>query len=206
MRRLFSWVTHWHKEVSTLLCLMLASCASAVVAQDVPRSALVHKAALTRIAHSEWGLDAPVATFAAQIHQESGWNPDAVSRVGALGMAQFMPATSKWWCERNKVSLADCQPQNPHWAMRSLVQYDRWLYNQIRANNHCHRIAMTLSSYNGGLGWLWGVGQTGRVKAGRAGANFRENRDYPRRILLRGEPRYVAAGWGLGSCTGEVLR
>ncbi|WZB64465.1 lytic transglycosylase domain-containing protein [Achromobacter xylosoxidans] len=41
-------------------------------------------------------MDAPVSTFAAQIHQESAWRPGAVSAVGAQGMAQFMPATSSW--------------------------------------------------------------------------------------------------------------
>jgi soluble lytic murein transglycosylase-like protein len=35
----------------------------------------------------------PVRVFAAQLAQESGWNPTAVSRVGAQGIAQFMPDT-----------------------------------------------------------------------------------------------------------------
>ena len=62
--------------------LLVAACAGLALAQ-VPPAAQQHKRTLTRIAHSEWGLGAPVAVFAAQIHQESAWKPDAVSQVGA---------------------------------------------------------------------------------------------------------------------------
>lgn len=37
----------------------------------------------------------PPAFLAAQIDAESGFNPDAVSPAGAIGIAQFMPATAK---------------------------------------------------------------------------------------------------------------
>ena len=74
---------------------------------------------------------------------------------------------------------------------------------------------MTLSAYNGGLGWVWRdqklaaaqgadsarwFDQVERYNAGRHAAAFRENRGYPRLILRTFEPRYVAAGWGQGSC------
>lgn len=180
---------------------------------SVPQAALKHRAELTRTAHAQWGLNAPVATFAAQLQQESGFNAMAVSRVGAAGMAQFMPATARWWCQINGMTLGDCQPNNPTWALRSLVGYNKWLYDRIAASNTCNRLAFMLSAYNGGLGWvqrdkvlartnllnpaIW-FDQVERVNAGRSQSNWLENRDYPRRILLRYEPVYAAAGWPSG--------
>lgn len=181
---------------------------------QIPRDALQYRADITRQARMQWGLDAPVADFAAQIQQESGWRPDAVSRVGAEGMAQFMPATARWWCELHRMAAADCQPRNPAWALRALVGYDRWLWERIRNTaGDCDRMAMTLSAYNGGLGWVqrdralassqgldagryWDAVDT--VNAGRAAWAIRENRDYPRRILRTLAPRY--ANWGPSTC------
>lgn len=185
-------------------------------AAELPRAALQHRADLTREARLAWGLSAPVADFAGQIHQESGWRADAVSRVGARGMAQFMPATARWWCEINGLTDAACAPMSPRWALRALTGYDRWLWDRIPgAADDCERMAMTLSAYNGGLRWVqrdralaqslgldpgryWGSVET--VNAGRAKWAIEENRDYPRRILTRHAPRYAAAGWGGSTC------
>lgn len=185
-------------------------------ALSVPQAALPHRAELTRQARLVWGLNAPVADFAGQVHQESAWRPAAVSRVGAQGMAQFMPATAKWWCELHRMSAAECQPTNPTWALRAMVGYNRWLWNRIPdTSDECDRMAFTLSAYNGGLGWVqrdrrlatargldasryWGHVEA--VNAGRAQWAIRENRDYPRRILHQHSPRYAAAGWGRSTC------
>lgn len=221
----------WHRRVerlsrivATVIALLLG--AVAVLATlllaagpahgQVPAAAQPYRADLTRQARLVWGLDAPVSVFAAQIHQESSWRPDAVSRVGAEGMAQFMPATARWWCEISRMSPAECQPRNPVWAMRALVGYNRWLWDRVsNTAGECDRMAFTLSAYNGGLGWVqrdrrlatehgldasryWGHVET--VNAGRAQWAIRENRDYPRRILHQHAPRYAAAGWGRSAC------
>lgn len=185
---------------------MLACCSAH--AQTIPREALQHRAALKREAQRVWGLDAPVATFAAQIHQESRWRDNARSPVGAQGLAQFMPSTAAW-IGGVYPSLAARAPLNPTWALRGLVTYDKWLFDRVKADNDCERMAFALSGYNGGLGWVYrrqaispqpGVcmGVTCSVNPGIHAANQRENQQYPELILRKYEPLYRT--WGAGSC------
>ena len=157
-----------------------------------------------------WGLDAPIAVLAAQVHQESGWNPRAVSPVGAQGMAQFMPATARWICGLPGADLPPgCDTTNPTWALRAMARYDRWLWERLPDNgNACDRWWATLRSYNGGLGhWQKeaALAQPSRdrtsidAQCGKASRNIKhcpENIGYPHRILLTLQPRY--AGWGPG--------
>lgn len=180
----------------------------------VPEAAKAHQRTLTRTAYAYWGLDAPVATFAAQIHQESSWRIDARSPAGAEGLAQFMPATSEWFASINPRDLTIAQPYNPAWAMRAQVLYNRWLYNRITAADACNRMAFTLSAYNGGLGWvqrdqaLASASGADRLvyasvapfNAGRSAANIHENRHYVDVIINRWQQFYMQAGWGVGVC------
>jgi len=184
-------------------------------AQDLPRAAEQYKRDLVRVAQHGFGLNAPIATLAGQIHQESGWRPDVTSPAGAQGLAQFMPGTATWMAEIYPLSVGPAQPFNPGWSMRAMVAYNKWHLERIQAHTHCEKWAMALAAYNGGLGWInrdkkvasasgadpltW-FDSVERYNAGRSAANFRENRDYPRRILERHEPMYVRAGWGAGVC------
>lgn len=190
---------------------------------DVPPAAVALRPVLLRAAHSQWGLDAPVAALAAQVHQESGWRGDAVSAVGAQGLAQFMPATARWWCglQRGKpntdadagsdAGTADCLPTNPTWALRALVGYDKWLYDRLAvAGAPPDRMWAALRAYNGGLGhWLAerqiaaatspsGISRkevdAACGRAKRAPQFCPESLGYPRRILIALQPRYAA--WG----------
>lgn len=202
--------------VLAIVTLGLHAAIAPTHADTVPHAANAHRATLVRSAHYVWGLNAPIATFAAQVHQESMWRPDVTSRAGAQGIAQFMPATAQWMAEIYPNTLDKPQPFNPGWALRAMVQYDQWLYTRIQASSPCDKWAMTLSAYNGGLGWInrdkklasasgadelaW-FDSIERFNSGRSAANFRENRDYPRKILLRWEPLYVRSGWGRGVCS-----
>lgn len=183
--------------VAVLIALFAVFFGDATAAEP-PREARAYQRDLTRNARHVWGLDAPVATFAAQIHQESGWRPDAVSRVGAKGMAQFMPSTAAWWCDLNNMDAGSCQPTHPIWAIRALVGYDRWLWERIQ-ERPCARMQLALRAYNGGLGYVQREQRTGRpCEAFRAAWACRENLAYPARIVGRLQPLYLA--WGRGVC------
>jgi len=130
-----------------------------------------------------------------------------------------MPDTSSWIAQLYPKALGANQPFNPGWAMRALVTYDKWLADRIQARSPCDKWAFTLAAYNGGLGWVqkdarlasaqgadklaW-FNSVERHNSGRSAANFRENRAYPRQILLKWEPLYIGAGWGLGVCSGST--
>ncbi|MDL2207614.1 lytic transglycosylase domain-containing protein [Desulfovibrio sp. OttesenSCG-928-M16] len=203
-----------HLHHLALAALIFCALPASAAEPGAPRTAYKHKNLLTRCAHAFWGLDAPVATFAAQIHAESLWRAEAKSPAGAMGMAQFMPKTADWIANLYP-HLADNAPYNPAWALRALVTYDRFLWRRVSAANTCERMAKVLSAYNGGLGWLkkdealalekgldpalW-FDNTEGVNSGRSRAAKRENRAYPKRILLDLEPLYIRAAFGRGSC------
>jgi len=187
--------------------LLFASVAPARA--QVPAQAARYRLLLLREAQGQWGLNAPVAALAAQAHQESGWRADAVSRVGAQGLAQFMPATARWWCDFTGVAPADCLPQNPAWALRAMVGYDRYLFQRAPARmSDYDRFWLALRGYNGGqANWQAEARSTGLReptrqqidaacgKARRSPVHCAENLGYPRRILTVLQPRY--ASWGV---------
>jgi soluble lytic murein transglycosylase-like protein len=187
------------------------------VAEPIPPAAMKYRADLTRAAHATWGLNAPIAVFAAQVHQESGWNPAAVSQVGAVGMTQFMPATASWM-QQKFPELAIGTPQNPIWALRALVTYDKWLYDRVAGDSESDRLWAALRSYNGGLGHWRREAATVRPALSHTAvdracghalrtANYHprsvafcpENLGYPRRIMVVLQPRYLV--WGRGVAT-----
>lgn len=175
-----------------------------------PAAAEPYRAELTREARHFWGISAPVAMFAGQIAQESAWRPTARSRF-ASGLTQFTPDTARWIAGAYPRHLAGGDTLNPSWAIRALVIYDLHLWTRLKGTaSACERAAMTLAGYNGGAGWVnrdrrlardrganpaYWFGHTEHHSA-RAAWAFRENRDYPRKILLRWQPVYAA--WGPG--------
>lgn len=173
----------------------------------IPQTSLQYRFALQQAAGERFGVDAPVARLAAQIQQESSWNPKARSPY-AEGLAQFTPPTAQWLSSVCP-SVGKPDPWDADWSIRAIVCYDAWLHARAPGATPCATWAMTLSAYNGG--------ETARDReraiADRAGANpelwfnetarfrargrsaWQENRGYVRRILTVLEPAYIAAGW-----------
>ncbi|GAB7500124.1 transglycosylase SLT domain-containing protein [Bilophila wadsworthia] len=196
--------------------MSLAAGSAHAAETTIPRAALQYRAQLTREARAVWGMEAPVAIFAAQIHTESWWRNDTVSAVGAQGLAQFMPSTARW-LPTVAPETGTPAPFNPAWSLRACVTYDKWLYDRLRPMRAaslavCDRMAFTLSGYNGGIGWVGKdralAARTGRnpdrwfghvsdVNAGRNKSAIKENRRYVTLIFQR-QSAYVNAGWGPG--------
>lgn len=180
-------------------------------AQSIPREALDLRRDIIRTGRHVWGLDAPTSAFAAQIHQESRFRLDAVSPVGAQGIAQFMPSTRRWIMAQYPAELGG-DYMTADWGIRALVRYDKHLYDRLSGADLCERVAFALAAYNGGWGWVIKRKQrsaspdvclfaTCDINPGITAANQHENSMYPRRILLTLEPIYAASGFGPGACT-----
>lgn len=201
------------KIILAILAALLAGSALA----DVPQAAKPYQRAVTREARAVWGLNAPIAVLGAQIGQESRWRPDVCSAF-ACGLSQFTPQTAAWISGVYPKELGENDPFNPNWAIRALVRYDNDLYKGTpKAETDCEQWAFTLSAYNGGLGWVrrdaalceradgcvptaW-FGNV-EMQTARSAAAARENRGYPRRILLTLQTTYLP--WGPGvSCGGH---
>ena len=157
-----------------------------------------YRATIQREAQIRFGIPAPVPVIAAQIQQESAWNPYARSRTGASGLMQFMPGTSAWAETVNHWGSVD--PTNPVWAIRAGVWYNRFNYDRIKADTECDRWHFTLSAYNGGLGYVYRRQKispqpgsweaTGGLNPGILPSNQVENQTYSPRILLRHQPQF----------------
>jgi cell wall-associated NlpC family hydrolase len=76
--------------------------------------------------------------LAAQLQQESGFNPNAKSPAGALGIAQFMPGTAKGF---------GIDPMNPAQAIDAQAKYMHNLLSKYKGNTK-----LALAAYNAGSG------------------------------------------------------
>src|SRR6516225_9092471 len=93
--------------------------------------------------------DLPVDFFARLIWQESRFDPTAVSRAGAQGVAQFMPATANWR------GLVD--PFDPNEAISHAAKLLRDLRREFG------NLGLAAAAYNAGSGRIrdWLAGRRG---------------------------------------------
>jgi len=96
----------------------------------------------------------------AMIGQESDWNPGAISRKGALGLMQLMPATA------SELGVKD--PFDPRQNIEGGVKYLRGLLEKYDGD-----LDRALAAYNAGGG---AVDRAGGIP------NYRETRDYVQKI------------------------
>lgn len=90
----------------------------------------------------------------AQLLAESNLNPNAVSPVGAMGIAQFMPET--WRQVSREMNLpSQAGAFDPKWAIPASAFYMRKLWDSWSAPRpDSDRYCLALASYNAGLGNL----------------------------------------------------
>ncbi|MEU6478971.1 peptidoglycan DD-metalloendopeptidase family protein [Streptomyces sp. NPDC047017] len=96
------------------------------------------------------------AVIAAQIEAESGWNPAAVSPVGAEGLSQFMPGTWPSW-GRDEDGNGRASPFDPADAIMAQGRYDCGLARSVdgyksRGKASGETLDLALAAYNSGPG------------------------------------------------------
>jgi soluble lytic murein transglycosylase len=128
--------------------------------------------------------DLPYLLACSVIRQESLWDPRAVSRSGARGLMQLMPATASALARQYKFPFTppDCY-SDPAWNTRAGCAYLRQLLDRYRG-----RLDLALAAYNAGPGRVsdW-VGRPGCPKDPDLFVEsipFKETRSYVRRIML----------------------
>jgi soluble lytic murein transglycosylase-like protein len=119
---------------------------------------------LEAIAQAEARYGLPKNLLARQLQQESGYKPEIISgkqksAAGAIGIAQFMPATAKDF---------GIDPTNPWQSIDAAGKYMKQLYNRFGAWD------LALAAYN------WGLGNLGKKGIDKAPA---ETRNYFTKIL-----------------------
>lgn len=119
--------------------------------------------------------------LAALIFQESKFNPQANSWVGAKGLMQLMPATAKQFGATN--------PEDPQQSISAGVAYLKWLdeFWQDRVPDAAERIKFVLASYNVGQGHVLDARKLS-VKHGKDSTIWDDNVAYY--LLKKSEPEY----------------
>ncbi len=117
----------------------------------------------------------PVMLLAWLLWKESRYLPNVIngttrSRVGALGIAQFMPATAREQLGSEAAAL------DPSKAIPGAARYLAWLYNSTGS------WTLALAAYN------WGIGNVRRKGLAAAPA---ETRDYYTTILAKAGSNYA---------------
>lgn len=166
-------------------------------------------------------VSAPPSIIAAQIEQESGFNPRAVSPAGAEGIAQFMPETWPAWSQPGQ------SPFDPTAAIPAQGRYDCALAATMIAAQSDGRLPksasvteLMLAAYNAGSGAVLGAGgipQNGQTPdyvaaiirdaaqyANATGAGLAAGSLAGKEIAVAAQEEGLPYVWGGGSYTGPT--
>lgn len=115
----------------------------------------------------------PVGIIAAQLQQESNWNPKAQSPVGAKGLAQFMPGTWAEWGNGKDVF-------DPFASIDAQGRYMKHLGEFVAdmASSENEKVKLTLAAYNAG---------PGNVQKYNGVPPFKETREYVKKIMTNAQ-------------------
>ena len=121
----------------------------------------------------------PVSVAAAQLKQESNWDPRAGSSAGAQGIAQFMPETWAQYGEGGDVT-------DPEDAIPAYGRYMAALLNEVKplaGDDADQLVRLTLAAYNAG---------PGAVAQHKGVPPFAETQRYVETILDGGQVEFSA--------------
>jgi soluble lytic murein transglycosylase len=118
---------------------------------------------------------------AAVVRAESNFEPEAVSRAGAVGLMQVMPATAGWITERPDWQGGDApRLTDPRDNTELGSYYLAYLVDRF------DDVPTALAAYNAGHGevdrWLRNAGEEGSSTVTVAEIPFRETRDFVQRV------------------------
>ena len=111
----------------------------------------------------QYGVDARLVM--AMLMVESGFDPNSVSRSGAVGLGQLMPGTAQWMGVRNSYDTMD--------NLYGTVKLLRTHLDQYRTAAGAD-VVRSLAAYNAGMG---------AVKRYNGVPPFRETQNYVRRVM-----------------------
>lgn len=140
--------------------------------------------------------------LAAQCYQESGFDPEAVSSMGALGLMQLLPSTA------DAMGVPADKRFDPEQNIAAGARYIRKVSQSFSdINDADERIKFTLAAYNGGVGHV----QDAQTLTRKAGHNPHLWQDVAPFILHLSNPQYyrdpdVLNGYMRGSETEAYVR
>jgi len=129
----------------------------------------------------EYGLD-PFLILAVS-RQESTFRPSLISRAGAVGVMQVMPATARWMVSKDAELPRDAASRlmEPEVSIRLGAAYLRQMLDRFNGN-----LVYAVAAYNGGPGncskWIKSFGQVAPETFIEA-IPLEETRDYVKKVL-----------------------